>query len=113
MVSIERKPSGVQIHIASPGLTLVLFERVLLYAVVVVFAIFALVGSGFGLIAWIATVPFALMGGRLLYLMILYSRIRIDIDIDRIQFVIRARGPSSPWRKSRRNRPEHLIKIDG
>ena len=48
--------------------------------------------SGFSLIAWIATLPFMLVGGRFFYLMVLYSRMQTEIAIDRARFQVHTRG---------------------
>ena len=48
--------------------------------------------SGFPLIAWIATLPFILVGGVLLCATVLYSRIQTEIAIDRSRFQIHVGG---------------------
>ena len=91
-VAIDSTLDGVRIQLARPGATFSLAARALLYGVCVVFTIFALVESGFSLIAWIATLPFMLVGGRFFYLMVLYSRMQTEIAIDRARFQVHTRG---------------------
>jgi hypothetical protein len=89
---VDRLPGASHIRLQPPGPTFEIAGRAAIYAGVVVFAAWALVSSGFGIIAWVATVPFAAAGGRLLYVVILYSRMRVDIRIDRGHFEVRARA---------------------
>ena len=91
-VSVDRVPGGSHIRLEPPGPTFEIACWAAIYAGVVAVAAWALVSSGFGIIAWVATVPFAAAGGRLLYVMVLYSRMRVDIRIDHTHFEVRARA---------------------
>jgi hypothetical protein len=89
-VRVERHSNGVSVLISAPGITWYIAGRLAVYGCAVAFVTVALASSGFTLVAWLATVPFLLIGIGALVRMLILARTIVRIDIGQNECSVRA-----------------------